>query len=269
MNTLQRSIIGLALTLPLTTLAEQPNQSEIASLRKEIHAIQKDVSDIKAAVLDIKRNFDEARQKRTPVQPVTLKLDESSLDDFVLGSPTAPVTIMEFYDYQCGFCARFHRAVLPKLERDFISKGQVKIIYRDYVLESHPYAADAASVAACAKQQGKFKEVHEALFLNPELLNDGQFDDILSKVSGLSAKELSQCLEKPEYQIKRQPTGNTPSTEVQADMAEGEKIGVMGTPAFFIFPSAAPGSEVTGFFVRGDQELDIFADLISQTLTGK
>lgn len=263
----------LALTLTLSAincnsaLASDPEtQAELRGMKTQLQTLSRDVETIKAAVLEIKRNFDEARQKRTPVQTVAVKLDESSLDDFSIGAATAPVTIMKFFDFQCGFCARFHKAVLPKIEQAYVTTGKVRIIYRDYVLASHPYAADAAAVASCAGEQGKYRQVLEALFDHPDLLNEGKLDLILEKIPGITAAKFKKCLETPPHSVIHSSTEAIPSAEAQADMQEGERIGVMGTPAFFVYRSAPAGTEVKGFFIRGDQELEVFKEIIEQIL---
>jgi len=94
---------------------------------------------------------------------VNLKLLED--DDAVLGDPNAPVTIIEFSDFQCSFCARFHSQTLPQIKSQYIDTGKVKLIYRDFPLHSiHPDAQKAAEAAECAGDQGKYYEYHDLLF---------------------------------------------------------------------------------------------------------
>ncbi|MBI2463438.1 thioredoxin domain-containing protein [Candidatus Peregrinibacteria bacterium] len=91
---------------------------------------------------------------------VTAKVD----DDAVLGDINAPITMIEWSDYQCPYCARFFNQTLPKIEENYIKTGKVKLIYRDFPLDIHKFAEKAAEAAECAGDQGKYFEYHNALF---------------------------------------------------------------------------------------------------------
>lgn len=260
---------ALLLAQPLNCCAapKDAQTNEIASLREEIRGLAADISQIKKAVLGMKRDFDEARQKRTPVDHASLALDQSSADDYAEGAANAPITIMEFFDFQCGFCARFHKSIYPKLKAEFIDTGKVRYIFRDYILNMHPFAADAASVASCAGKQGKYQEMQNALFNNADAVNAGEFDEVIASVPGIDGAKFTSCLESAEFAVKHVGPDTVPSKEAQADMDEGEKIGVMGTPAFFVYKTAKPGQTVDGVFIRGDQDLEVFRQLIQEALS--
>ncbi len=137
----------------------------------------------------------------------------------IFGNPNAKVTIVEFADYQCPFCAR----MVPTL-KDVIKKydGKVNWVYRDFPLDFHPEAIPAAVAANCAGKQGKYYEMHHRLF--EEIRNLGS--DLYPKLAGelgLDAAAFSTCLKDPEQQ-----------QEVMRDQAAGAKVGVNGTPAYFI-----------------------------------
>lgn len=85
-------------------------------------------------------------------------------DDPVLGSPTAPVTIIEFSDYQCPFCYSFWQQTLPQIKKNYIDTGKVKFVYRDFPLNIHPMAEPSARAANCAGEQGKYWEYHDKIF---------------------------------------------------------------------------------------------------------
>lgn len=90
-----------------------------------------------------------------------------SEDDPVLGSPSAPVTMVEFSDFECPFCQQFHTATWPQLKAKYIDTGKVRYIYKDFPLANiHPHAQRAAEAAACMATQGKFWEYADTLFTN-------------------------------------------------------------------------------------------------------
>jgi protein-disulfide isomerase len=89
----------------------------------------------------------------------------STDDDPSLGDPNAPVTIIEFSDFQCPYCRRFWEQTLPQLKSEYIDTGKVRLVYRDYPLSTiHPGALPAAMAAGCANEQGKFWEYHDQIF---------------------------------------------------------------------------------------------------------
>lgn len=92
------------------------------------------------------------------------RVNVSADDDAVLGNPNAPVTVIEFSDYECPFCKRFYDQTLGQIKKEYIDTGKVKFIYRDYPLSFHPGAEPAAQAANCAGEQGKYWEMHDKIF---------------------------------------------------------------------------------------------------------
>ena len=158
------------------------------------------------------------------------------------GPLDAPVTIVEFSDFQCPFCSRA-TATLKKLDESF--PGKIRIVYRDFPLvQIHPNAARAAEAAACANDQGKFWAMHDVLFEHQDKL--GEADLKQSAVAlGLDAAAFDQCLESGRH-----------SAQWQKDTAEGQRYGVSSTPAFFI----------NGRLVVGAQPYESFARLVEEEL---
>ena len=104
-------------------------------------------------------------EKQLPTNQPNIPLEISADDDPIIGNPDAPITIIEFSDFQCPFCARFHIQTLPTIMEEYIEKGDVKLVFRDFPLQSiHPNAVPASVSAECANEQGKFKEMHDILF---------------------------------------------------------------------------------------------------------
>ena len=161
----------------------------------------------------------------------------------VHGPDDAPVTIVEYTDYECSFCRRYNRLILPEILDEY--EGRIRYIVRHFpLLGLHPAAVGAAVAAVCAEQQGSFWEYHDLLFaqekgLSPESLL------AYAQETGLREEAFRECLEDEET-----------SKVVQDDMQRGAEYGVRGTPAFFI----------NGRVVMGAQPLEAFKKTIDAAL---
>ncbi|MBI4037136.1 thioredoxin domain-containing protein [Candidatus Daviesbacteria bacterium] len=179
-------------------------------------------------------------------EPSSAQVTEVSLDDDpVLGNPNAPITIIEFSDYQCPFCQRFWTETLPLIKSQYIDTGKVKLVYRDFPLSSiHPDAQKAAEAAECADEQGKYWEYHDKLFEN-------QFDLSITALKryaqelGLNTEKFNTCLDSGQM-----------ASEVSKDLSEGTAAGVQGTPGFFI----------NGRFLGGAYPFEQFKTIIDEEL---
>lgn len=94
------------------------------------------------------------------------RVEASTDDDAFIGDANAPITVIEFSDYQCPFCQRFFQQTLPQIKENYINTGKVKLVYRDLPLSIHQHAQKAAEAAQCAGEQGKYFEYHDFLFEN-------------------------------------------------------------------------------------------------------
>jgi protein-disulfide isomerase len=171
-----------------------------------------------------------------------------SEDDPYLGDPNAPVTIVEYSDFQCPFCWRFWSETLPRIKTKNVDKGLVKFVFRDFPITSiHPHAQKAAEAAQCAFEQGKFWEYHDMLFADFESWQrEGtqEFKRIASDL-GLDEAKFGECIDSEEY-----------ASEVQQDLKDGIAAGVTGTPTFF----------VNGVKISGAQPLSVFQEIIESQL---
>lgn len=144
-------------------------------------------------------------------------------DDPVLGSPDAPVTVVEFSDFQCPFCEKFFQTVEPRLKEEYIKTGKVRFVYRDFPISSiHEYAQKAAEAAECADEQDKFWIYHDRVFTEQANLNFESLKRWAADI-GLDTAKFNQCLDSGKY-----------ASEVGSDLADGQKAGVAGTPGTFI-----------------------------------
>ena len=192
-------------------------------------------------------------QPTQPTQPIKISLD----DDPVRGNPDAPITILEFSDFQCPFCARFYVQTLPSIKEEYIDTGKVNFVYRDFPIQSiHPNALPAAVAAECANEQGKYWEYHDILFEKQNSWAKLDTDTLISTFSqyandvGLKEDQFGSCLETGKY-----------LEEIQHDLNDGRSYDITGTPGFFI------GNEEIGFVkVSGAQPFESFKRVIDAQL---
>jgi protein-disulfide isomerase len=146
-------------------------------------------------------------------------VDVSSDDDPALGPPDAPVTIVEFSDFQCPYCRRV-QPTLKRLLEEY--EGKVKLVFRDFPLRNiHPQAQKAAEAAQCAAEQQKFWPYHDKLFATSNL----QVDDLkrYAQELELDTEQFNACLDSDKY-----------AQEIEADLQDGQNAGVSATPSFFV-----------------------------------
>jgi len=141
----------------------------------------------------------------------------------VKGDKNARIVVIEFSDYQCPFCARFARETSPLIEKEYVQTGKIRYIFRDLPLTSiHPNAFKAAEAAACAGEQDKFWEMHDRLYENQKKIALSDLPSHAESI-GLDKARFEQCLSSDKYAEK-----------IRQDMAEASRVGVTGTPAFFV-----------------------------------
>ncbi len=163
-------------------------------------------------------------------------------NDFVAGPENAPVTIVEYGDFQCPFCGKFFKDTEPTLRENYIKTGKVKFIYRDFAFLGQE-SIWAAEAALCAGEQGKFWQYHDYLFSNQRGENQGAFskDNLkgFAKVLGLDSAKFNACLDSDKY-----------SDEISKETKAGGEAGVQGTPAVFINGKIYVGALPTTTFTQ-------------------
>jgi protein-disulfide isomerase len=173
-------------------------------------------------------------------------------DPRVLGSPAAPVTIIEFTDLQCPYCARFSLETWPALRARYVDTGKVRFASRDLPLPFHAHSVPAAVAARCAGEQGKFFEYREALFRGQAHLAEAPYAAIASRF-GLDTERFEACRKNPAV-----------AQSVREDAALAKANGIASTPSFVI------GREVEGQFVgeivSGAQPLATLVERIEAVL---
>lgn len=201
----------------------------------------------------------QAADPQAPAEPTT---GTTSVDDDpVLGDPNAPVTIVEFSDYECPFCKRHFEQTHPQLLEKYINTGKVKLVFRDLPLSFHdPMATKEAVAANCARVQGgdsKYYEFHDEIFArtisNGNGLDDAKVQGIAADL-GLNIAQFTTCL-----------ADKAMEDEVKKDLADGAAAGATGTPTFVVGKSTATG-EVSGDLIVGAQPFAAFEAVIEALL---
>ena len=173
------------------------------------------------------------------VGPVDVSVD----DDPAQGPEDAAVTIIEFSDFQCPYCARFNTDTLPQILSNYADR--VRFVYRDFPLTSlHENALKAAEASECADDQGAYWKYHDLLFQNQAALDDASLKNYAASL-GLDTAAFNQCLDSDKF-----------LSEVQKDEQDGITAGVQGTPAFF----------VNGVLIEGAQPYTVFQAAIEAAL---
>jgi len=170
-------------------------------------------------------------QKAAIGEPIGGRAKVSEDDDPSIGPKNAKVTIIEFSDFQCPFCRRLWKDAFTQINKEYIDAGKsVKYVYRDFPLSFHEMAQKYAEAAECAKEQGKFWEMHDKIFGEQEKQGQGtitsfNINDVKrwARELGLNGSKFDQCLDSDKYK-----------DEVQKDFNEGSQAGVSGTPTLFI-----------------------------------
>lgn len=152
------------------------------------------------------------------------------------GDINAPVTVIEFADFQCPFCQRHVAETQPALDEKYVDSGKVLWVYKHFPLNIHPQAPAAGVAAECAAEQGKFWEMHEALFASVDQWSIDEPTEVFQSLAtevGLAADAFAACLTDPEI-----------AARVDSDLAEGTPF-VQGTPTFIIV-RGSQGSIIPG-----------------------
>lgn len=266
---------GLILAAP--ALAQQADDQElrdqIAALKEGQEAIQKQI-ELESKIDALQKGQDEMRQQleelkklmverpaaAAPQRPAGPKVADVVFDlgdNPVKGDPSATLTLVEFTDLQCPFCARHVRDTHPKIAEEFIDTGKIRYASLDLPLENiHKQAFRGAQASHCAGDQGKFWEMHDRLFQNQR-----QIEPVADHAAalGLDPEQFAACMESEKY-----------AESVRKDMAEAKKAGATGTPSFVLAKTDPnDAAKVTGImFIRGAKPFAEFKSEIERALGG-
>jgi protein-disulfide isomerase len=246
-------LIPLAV-LSLLLMACSGMQTSGKSIQSELETIKQDQAALRKDVDEINKRLNPPKRSQIDDVDVTLNV----ANDPRKGEDGAKLTLVEFTDYQCPYCARHVNSVMPQLMKDYVDSGKIRYVIRDFPLPFHSNAANAALAAHCAGEQGKYWEMHDKLFDNQRALDE---KDLLeyAKALEIDSKRYMSCL-----------TGDKYRGQIAASVKEGGSAGISGTPSFLIGYTQAGGDEVKARkIIRGAFGYDVFKQAIDGLLKEK
>jgi protein-disulfide isomerase len=250
--------VALTLSVMVAGLAGVGAQSpgELEALRKEIAAL-------KDAQLAMQQQLQEllalvrTLQPQAPKAPAQRPLPSALV---VAGAPskgqaTAPVTLVEFSDYQCPFCGRHVAQTWGQIETEYVATGKLQYVFRDFPLEQiHPQAFKAAEAARCAGDQRKYWEMHDRLFANQRALGLADLKTHATALE-LDPAAFDECLASGRH-----------GANIRKDLTDGQAAGVTGTPAFFLGVTNTDGTVKVVRSISGARPFAAFKTAIDEVL---
>jgi len=152
--------------------------------------------------------------------PATAKV--STKGALVIGNSKAPITLVEYTDYQCPYCYKFYRDTYPQLKKKYIDTGKMRLIIKDLPLSFHPHASKAAQAARCASDQGKFLEMYDVLHRNSQKLDEKYLPQYAKEIA-LDINVFNQCLGSQRHMA-----------DIKKEMSDAGRAGISGTPTFIL-----------------------------------
>ena len=233
----------------------QQSGKEVEELRNEIRELRQGQEAIRKELEEIKRLLLAKAAPARPAPPDKINIAGRP----IRGDENARVVMVEFSDYQCPYCGLFFRNTLPQLEQEYIKAGRIRYVFNHLPLEElHGFAFKAAQAAECAGEQGKFWELHNRLFSNPNALSPNDLTKQASSVE-LDLAKFNQCLASPRS-----------SAIIRASLQQAASLGIDGTPGFVIAIIDAknprdPNLKIVGL-VGGAQPFPVFKQAIEKAL---
>ena len=187
-------------------------------------------------------------QQGVPAPPQVTTAKVTNLKGYMMGKPDAPLTMVEFTDLQCPFCRQFSMTSFEEIKKNWIDTGKLRYFSRDFPLDFHAQAMPAARAARCAGEQGKFWELRMTLMKNAHLLTSEYISKAATDLK-LDMRPFTACSASTKY-----------DAEILAEMQEGARLGVGGTPTFIIgrtTPTSVEGPMLVGAlpYVQFDAKL--------------
>jgi protein-disulfide isomerase len=171
---------------------------------------------------------------------------------YSLGRDDAPVTVVEFADYQCPFCRKFHSETFVELKKNYIDTGKVRFVSRDLPLDFHPNAPSAAVAARCAGEQDKFWEMRDMILVNAVDLSPASLLKYGRQIN-LDMTVFGACLNDKKYTVA-----------IQKDVADAGTLGISGTPSFVVGKTAK--DQINGVRIVGAVPYSVFDTAVKNQL---
>jgi len=237
--------------------AKDPSESNLVALRTDIKALQTEQQLIITRLDELKQLLLVNNRPAGSALPVPQPSKIDIHGEKFRGDNNARIAIVEYADFECPYCGDFERRVFPRLLRDYIETGKVKYLYRDLPLPGHSHAMSAARAARCAGEQGKYWEMHDSLFAKQDSLSD------------LALLERAGTLDLDTTQFAECQSGEKYTADIQNNILEAQKLGVDGTPTFFVGVIEPSGEITIQTRFKGSAPFDIFKSELDTLLSSK
>ena len=237
--------LALILTLPLSAppaLAQGMSVEQGEAILEELKAIRGLLERMEGRGLPSAPSA--ARPQAARPQAAPARISVSAKGRPALGDPDAPLTLVEFTDYQCPFCNRFFKTAFPEIKKKYIDSGKLRLVIKDLPLAFHANAREAAQAAHCAGEQGRFWPLHDKLYENATRLEAANLPGYATQ-AGLEAAAFRDCLASERH-----------LTAIDGDAAEAGRVGITGTPSFVLGPTTVDAIE--GVKIVGARPLAAF-----------
>jgi len=231
---------------PDTDVAEQ-----LAQIRAELKTIRSEMAQQRQALTEVHKATVASPVAAAKLQPTTFEVEPG--DGPVLGNKNATIWIVEFTDFQCPFCSRYHTQVFPQLKQNYIETNKIQYTVRDYPLGFHKYAKLAAISTNCAADQNAYWKMRDELFASKGVINETLFTELAEKL-GLEMNDFSKCIAE-----------DIRAKKVESDLAYGQRLGIQGTPSFFV-GRMENGKLVNAQRIIGAQPYSKFAQVVDKLI---
>ncbi len=172
-------------------------------------------------------------------------------DDRIRGNHDAPVTLLEYSDFTCGFCEKFFMETWPLLFSEYVQTGKVRLIYRDFPRAVSGPSVDTSLAARCAGDQGQYWDMHDRLFASRQKFSPGQLQHQAEELR-LNVRQFKDCFDNGRHM-----------DAIYRDRMEGGSLGIRGTPSFILYLTQEPEE---GLSIPGAFPFDVFKEQIDRLL---
>lgn len=233
-------------------------EDEALTLQQQVEALQKGQESIQKDLDEIKKLLREGA-RAAPSEPEFEEQVVSIGPSPFKGASDATVTLIEYSDYQCPFCSRHYRDVMPALVEEYVETGKLKYVMRENPIASiHSNAVNASLAALCAKEQDRYWEMHNIMFDNQRQLGVENLKKFAAEI-GLDTAEFDDCLDSQQYK-----------SQIDSDLASASELSVRGTPNFVLGLTDPENDDrvLLTKIIRGARSLPDFKQAIEELLSG-
>jgi protein-disulfide isomerase len=236
------------------TRPEDLRSQDLSTLVQKIESQQ---AQILSALSEIKQMLTANAAVRPGPQPPAPPSALATNGESARGDNSATVAIVEYADFECPYCGQYEHDIYPQISKDYIQTGKVKYFFRDLPLLMHPHALIAARAAHCAGEQGKYWEMHDSLFAKQNTIREADMPGRAQEL-GLDSAKFSECLSSDRY-----------TDQIKQSEMEAQKMGISGTPTFFIGKIDSSGEVTDLKRIIGARPYETFKAAIEDSLAVK